>query len=358
MAEALTVLRQVGGALAHAHERGLIHRDIKPANILFRASGEAVLTDFGISKLQDTDSDLTRHGYAMLGTPRYMSPEQTGAQRLDRRSDIYSLALVFYEMLEGKAAIRADTVAQIIREHALAPPPVLPERYAFLQAVLDKALAKQPEERYSNVPAFLQAVEQSLAAGEADKTVILPPTPAAEPAAKRGMRPRYLLPLLLLPAGAGWWFWAGGKTEQQAPPMVTQQAVPDTATPVEEVEAQTPPPPAQPEPAAPQELAAVPVQPVVEQKAEPLEIAAAPAQQVVEQASAAPQAMAEAPVQPTVEPVAQPAAQSLTLRVRVSPYAVLYRQPGSNERIGEIAQGAAVTVLGSTTGRMPWNGRK
>ncbi|MEB4591274.1 serine/threonine-protein kinase, partial [Candidatus Thiothrix sp. Deng01] len=259
--EALTVLRQVGGALAHAHERGLIHRDIKPANILFRANGEAVLTDFGISKLQDTDSDLTRHGYAMLGTPRYMSPEQTGAQRLDRRSDIYSLALVFYEMLAGKTAIRADTVAQIIREHALAPPPVLPEHYACLQAVLDKALAKQPEERYSNVAAFLQAVEQSLAAGAEDQTVILPPPQATEPPAKRGRRPAlYLLPLLLLPTGAGWWYWAGGKAEQ-APSAVTPPVVPAASIPAKEVEAHTPPPPVPPEPAAPQELAAVPVQP-------------------------------------------------------------------------------------------------
>ena len=92
--DAVTVLRQIGEALHHAHEKGLIHRDIKPANILFRSSGEAVLSDFGISKLQNTESDLTRHGYTMVGTPRHMSPEQTGAQQVDRRSDIFSLASI------------------------------------------------------------------------------------------------------------------------------------------------------------------------------------------------------------------------------------------------------------------------
>lgn len=286
--EALTILRQIGGALDHAHGKGLIHRDIKPANILFRATGEAVLTDFGISKLQDTESDLTRHGYAMLGTPRYMSPEQTGAQRLDQRSDIYSLALVFYEMLTGKAVIQADTVALIIREHALAPPPVLPARYAFLQPVLNKALAKNPEERFADALVFLQAVEQSL--GDGGKTEILPsPFDSRPPLAKKaGVRPVfYLLPLFFLLAGTGWWLWPAGEGAGRG-----------------EI-AEHPPP-------AKKELA--PSQPAL-------------------------------PLSATVQ--REPAALSMKMRVKVSPYAILYRQPGGNERLGMIAQGTEVDISGS-----------
>ncbi len=156
--DALLILQQIGGALHYAHQQGLIHRDIKPNNILFSKNGHAVLTDFGISKLQDTESDLTRYGYGRLGTPRYMSPEQTTSSTLDHRSDIYSLALVFYEMLIGKPGIQAKTTVSIIREHVLLPPPTLPPVYAYLQPVLDKALAKEAKDRYATVKEFVNAI--------------------------------------------------------------------------------------------------------------------------------------------------------------------------------------------------------
>lgn len=154
----IKVLQQIGSALYYAHQQQLIHRDIKPANILFNAQGDAILTDFGISKLQSTDSQLTVMGYSMIGTPRYMSPEQTSGEILDKRSDLYSLALVFYEMLSGKKAIKAKTTASIIHEHAVAPPPKLPEEFSFLQKTLDKALAKTPDKRYPDMLSFVQAV--------------------------------------------------------------------------------------------------------------------------------------------------------------------------------------------------------
>lgn len=172
LSQALSVFEQVGSALDYAHQLGLIHRDIKPANILFRDAQDAVLTDFGISKLQDTETDLTRHGYSLMGTPRYMSPEQASSQPLDIRSDIYSLALVLYEMLVGKPAIQADNTVMIIREHALAPAPVLPLPYAYLQPVLEKALAKTPEQRYSSVREFVEAIQQASQLNTVETTVI------------------------------------------------------------------------------------------------------------------------------------------------------------------------------------------
>lgn len=121
--ESLSITRQIGSALDYAHQQGVIHRDVKPANILFRENDTAVLSDFGVSKQRDYAGDLTRVGYTMLGTPRYMSPEQITAMPVDGRSDLYSLALIFYEILTGKTAIQGDTTVQMMREHTLEPSP-------------------------------------------------------------------------------------------------------------------------------------------------------------------------------------------------------------------------------------------
>ena len=228
------VLRQIGEALHYAHEQGLVHRDIKPANILFRDNGEAVLTDFGISKLQDTESELTRLGYGLLGTPRYMSPEQTGAQKLDRRSDIYSLALVFYEMLAGKPAIQADATISIIREHVLAPPPIIPAPFGFLQPIINKALAKTPDKRYANVLEFVEAVTRQKPLDE-NKTVVIPTSvsmtnpPQQAKSAKRKKRFQlvlYLFPLLVL-ASVAWWVSVRFKVMATVERMVSVQSQPE-----------------------------------------------------------------------------------------------------------------------------------
>ncbi len=170
--EAITIIQQIGGALHYAHQRGLIHRDIKPNNIMFRANGDAVLTDFGISKLQNTEGNLTQCGYGKLGTPRYMSPEQTTDETLTQRSDMYSLALVFYEMLMGKPGINSKTTVSIIREHVLSPPPSFPPVYAYFQPVLDKALAKEPQDRYATIQEFVSAI-LSQKPDTDDQTVII-----------------------------------------------------------------------------------------------------------------------------------------------------------------------------------------
>ncbi len=166
--KALKVIGEISKGLIHAHEKGYIHRDIKPGNILFRGDGTAVLTDFGIAKLQDTSGELTRMGFTM-GTLQYMSPEQVITTDLDQRSDIYSLGLVFYEMLTGFKAFKAETTVQAIHQHTTVPPPELENEYSYLQNVLDKVLAKDPKNRYQNVNEFVTAIST---ASEDDKTVI------------------------------------------------------------------------------------------------------------------------------------------------------------------------------------------
>lgn len=113
---ALDIIKLIAGALAYAHRRGVIHRDIKPQNILFRQDGTPVLSDFGIAKMVDTDTQLTAPGLA-IGSPVYMSPEQITGQKLDSRSDLYSLGIVFYEMLARRPPYRADDVISIALMH-------------------------------------------------------------------------------------------------------------------------------------------------------------------------------------------------------------------------------------------------
>ena len=170
---ALKIIEDAAAGLAYAHAKGYIHRDIKPGNILFRDDGTAVLTDFGIAKLQDTSGELTRMGYTM-GTVQYMSPEQAITTDLDHRSDIYSLGLVFYEMLTGQKAFKAESTIQAIHQHTTVAPPELPPEYSFLQETINKVLAKEPEDRFQSINDFVEAVRN---ARDIDKTVIhrIPP---------------------------------------------------------------------------------------------------------------------------------------------------------------------------------------
>ena len=160
-AAVLAVLKEVGAGLHYAHEQGFLHRDIKPENILFRKNGSAVLTDFGIAKLQDSTSDMTRMGLT-AGTVYYMSPEQATTSKLTERSDLYSLGLVAFEMLSGERVCKADSLVSAIYQHTSLPVPTLPASLAYLQNIMDKVLAKQTENRYASVNDFVQAFEQQL----------------------------------------------------------------------------------------------------------------------------------------------------------------------------------------------------
>jgi serine/threonine protein kinase len=170
--QAITIARQIAAALAYAHQQGIVHRDVKPANILLTASGEAILTDFGIAKLaQATQHTVTG---AVLGTAQYMAPEQVQGQAVDGRTDIYALGITLFEMLSGRPPYMADSVMSLMMMHVSEPVPDIDQLKADLPpgitAVLQKALAKQPDERFATAADF----EQALAQVEAGKTATNP----------------------------------------------------------------------------------------------------------------------------------------------------------------------------------------
>ncbi|WP_049721580.1 bifunctional serine/threonine-protein kinase/formylglycine-generating enzyme family protein [Gilvimarinus polysaccharolyticus] len=146
---ALEILREMASALAHAHDKGYIHRDIKPENILFRDGGSAVLTDFGVALARNGGPRSTRAG-TVVGTPHYMSPEQTRGKNSDGRSDLYSLGIVFYEMLTGAVPYQGDEPVAIALKHLASPLPKLPTQYRRYQDILDKLLDKEADKRYQS----------------------------------------------------------------------------------------------------------------------------------------------------------------------------------------------------------------
>ncbi|WP_299768637.1 bifunctional serine/threonine-protein kinase/formylglycine-generating enzyme family protein [uncultured Pseudoteredinibacter sp.] len=156
--EAVKILKQLASALAHAHHCGYVHRDIKPENILFRADDNAVLSDFGVAKAIKQNLGVT-HAGTVLGTPNYMSPEQAKGQPCDGRSDLYSLGVVFFEMLCGKLPYQAEEAVAIAIKHLTAPIPKLPPQHALFQPLIDELLAKNPDERIQSGEELIERIE-------------------------------------------------------------------------------------------------------------------------------------------------------------------------------------------------------
>jgi len=144
--KALDYLRQVADALSAIHSEGVLHRDLKPANVMLRADGSIALIDFGLAKRAVLASSVSGKG-EIFGTPFYMSPEQGHGSNVDSRSDIYSLGIIFFEMLTGYKPFQADTAMGVIYKHAQTPIPQLPARYARHQPLLERLLAKVPRDR-------------------------------------------------------------------------------------------------------------------------------------------------------------------------------------------------------------------
>ena len=170
-ARAVAILRDLADALAVAHRTGIIHRDIKPENILLdRETGRPKLTDFGISRSLAVAGAERMTGTGMsVGTPAYMSPEQAAGERdVDGRSDLYALGLVGYEMLSGQQTFTGKSAASVIVKQITEPPPPLVERAEgippALAAVIERALAKDPDQRWQDGDAFARALEEALGA--------------------------------------------------------------------------------------------------------------------------------------------------------------------------------------------------
>ena len=160
---ALDIMVKIGAALAAAHQSGVVHRDVKPANILFRRDGTPLLSDFGIAKQMIGDPELTSTGI-FLGSPNYMAPEQAESGHIDGRADLYSLGIIFYEMLTGLKPFLAESVVELIMLHKQAPIPKLPSDLALYQPLLNQLLAKKPENRFREAKAFVRYTVELLQA--------------------------------------------------------------------------------------------------------------------------------------------------------------------------------------------------
>ena len=161
--EALHITRQIAMALDHASNKGYVHRDLKPENILFREDGSAVLTDFGVARAVARTTRMTNTGM-VVGTPHYMSPEQARGAAVDGRADLYSLGVVFYEMLTSAVPYQAEEAVAIAIKHLTDPIPRLPARHSLYQGLIDGFLAKDPDQRFQRGLDVVDAIDQLLAA--------------------------------------------------------------------------------------------------------------------------------------------------------------------------------------------------
>jgi serine/threonine-protein kinase len=232
------IVRQVGLALEHAHDRGVLHRDIKPGNILITPDRRVKVADFGIGKLLTPgSSELTRTGH-MIGSPAYMSPEQIRGEKLDGRSDLFSLGVVFYELLTGVKPFPGDSITTLVYQilHLEPRDPVLvkPELPPATSDVFLRLLAKTPEKRPASAREFLQEVDRiQTRLSRADKTAVmsrpapeektvtsaavgLPPAPPPSPD-RRAAGPGYLFgaAALILAAAALVWIWKSTSRRQE-----------------------------------------------------------------------------------------------------------------------------------------------
>jgi serine/threonine-protein kinase len=168
IAESREIAIQVARGLARAHEAGIVHRDIKPANVMLTRSGEAIILDFGIARLEGDEVSLTRTG-ASWGTPAYMSPEQARGDSVDARTDVWSLGVMLYEMIAGRRPFGGESLEAVVSAILTREPDPLervrPDVPPELAWVVERALAKEPAERYVSVAEMLADLETGRAPG-------------------------------------------------------------------------------------------------------------------------------------------------------------------------------------------------
>ncbi len=155
---ACRIVVQVASGLGALHQAGIVHRDVKPANIMIRGAHSFAVTDFGAAKRVRIDTSLTSDG-RIIGTPSYVSPEQITRKPIGPQTDIYSLGVVFFELLAGNKPFAGDDFHQVLYSHVAPPPPPLPARLARFQQVLDRMLAKDPSARFAGCAELIEAVD-------------------------------------------------------------------------------------------------------------------------------------------------------------------------------------------------------
>jgi serine/threonine-protein kinase len=243
--ETLRLLEHLGPALDEAHRKGIVHRDLKPANILFDASGLPYLSDFGIAKIVSGSQQTTLTGDLIVGTPAYISPEQAKGEAVDGRSDIYSLGAILYHMLSGQPPYQADTPMSLALKHITEPPPdilqVNPSLPPAVAALIRKAMAKDPNERFSTagelVAALREVVEGRTPAFlmETAPTLSIPATMAVQRPSATAPKafPFWTILLagaLLLIVGIGVWLGTGMLRRASPPGAATPSSPPPAAT--------------------------------------------------------------------------------------------------------------------------------
>lgn len=154
--EAVALLRQAAEGLWQMHRQGLVHRDVKPANLLLRTRTQLVVADFGLAQREGDDSQLDG---LMVGTPRYAAPEQAQGDRVTPAADVYSLGVVFHEMLCGKPPFAGQTLTEVVSQNLVADVPPLPRPLAALQPLMDTMLAKPVSRRLPHGQAVLEQIE-------------------------------------------------------------------------------------------------------------------------------------------------------------------------------------------------------
>jgi serine/threonine-protein kinase len=254
--QVLDIAEQACSALAFAHKAGIIHRDIKPSNLMLTAQGALKVMDFGIAKLGN--AGLTKAGM-VLGTPSYLAPEQAAGRRVDHRSDIFSFGSVLYELLTGEKAFPGESTTSIVykvmNEDPIPPRIIEPSLPAGLEAIVHKALAKDPNQRFQSCDELLQALHDFRQKRvPADATVTSPaPVPSAP---KKGHGAGWMVAVaavIVLAAAVGFYaVWHRSSIRAPAPEARATQTAPSTTSAVErpQTAANTQPIPAPAPPAA------------------------------------------------------------------------------------------------------------
>jgi FixJ family two-component response regulator/predicted Ser/Thr protein kinase len=160
--DALNYARQIAGALQVVHAAGVVHRDLKPSNLMLTTDNRPVLIDFGSARAQLVGHDLSRSDL-MTGTPYYVCPEQLDGNDPDQRGDLYSLGVIVYEMLAGRLPFTGSKLIDIFDGHRNAPIPLLPAPLMQYQPLINRLLAKKPDDRYASAQHFLEALDAAAA---------------------------------------------------------------------------------------------------------------------------------------------------------------------------------------------------